>query len=294
VTGAEVVHVDTAVHLGTAGHFAHMSPGHTVDSRRVALDHPVTREWAWGGSTGAGVRVCLVDSGVDETHPDVGVLAGGLWTVERSDDVRRGRFRVIADDRGDVAGHGTACVSIIRRLAPEVDLTSVRIVGARLGGDGGALIAALRWAVEQRFDLINVSLSTRRHAFKEELHDLVDHASFAGGVVVASAHNSPVDSYPWRFASVISTGSHARSDPWHLEVNSRPPVDFFAAGVNIDAARPGGGRIRVSGNSFAAPHVTGLLAVVRSKHPHLGPAQLRHVLTAISNNLSPSSRVREW
>lgn len=275
--------MDTAVHLRPAGHFAHMSPGHTIDARRVVLDHPVTREWAWGGSTGAGVRVCLVDSGVDESHPEVGVLAGGLWAVERV--AREDRFRVVADDRGDVAGHGTACVSIIRRLAPDVELTSVRIVGSRHGGDGGALIAALRWAVEQRFDLINLSLSTRRRAFKEELHDLVDHASFGGGMVVASAHNSPVDSYPWRFASVVSIGSHTRADPWHLEVNGHPPVDFFAAGVGIVVARPGGGHVSVSGNSFAAPHVTGLLAVVRSKHPHLGPVQLRHVLTAISNNL---------
>jgi subtilisin family serine protease len=269
----------------TVSRFAHMSTGRPVDARRVALDHPISREWALAGSTGAGVRVCLIDSGIDESHPDVGPLGGGLWTVELPGTDGEDP-RVVADDRGDVAGHGTACASIIRRLAPAVDLASVRILGPRLGGAGAALVAALRWAVDQRFDLVNLSLSTRRHAFKEELHDLVDRASFAGIVVIASAHNSPIDSFPWRFASVISIGSHAVADPWYLEANAQPPVDFFAPGVDIDVAGLGGGRVRVSGNSFATPHVTGLLAVLRAKHPHLGPVQLKHVLAAISHNLS--------
>jgi subtilisin len=268
----------------TITRFAHMSAGRTVDARRIALDHPISREWALAGSTGAGVRVCLVDSGVEEDHPDVGPLRGGRWTVAVDDP--SGEPRVVPDDQGDVAGHGTACASIVRRLAPATELASVRILGPRLGGDGAALVAALRWAVDQRFDLINLSLSTRRHAFKEELHDLADRAYFAGTVVVASAHNSPIDSFPWRFAAVVSIGSHAVADPQHLEVNTHPPVDFFAAGVDIEVAGLGGGRVRVSGNSFAAPHVTGLLAAVRAKHPHLGPIQVRHVLAAISNNLS--------
>jgi subtilisin family serine protease len=274
----------------TVSRFAHMSTGRPVDARRVALDHPISREWAFAGSTGAGVRVCLIDSGIDGSHPDVGPVVGGLWTVELPElpelpDSDR-EPRVVADDRGDVAGHGTACASIIRRLAPAAELASVRILGPRLGGAGAALVAALRWAIDQRFDLVNLSLSTRRHTFKEELHDLVDRAAFAGIVVVASAHNSPIDSFPWRFASVISIGSHAVADPWHLEANAQPPVDFFAPGVDIDVAGLGGGRVRVSGNSFATPHVTGVLAVLRAKHPHLGPVQLKHVLAAISNNLS--------
>lgn len=269
----------------TNQHFAHMSTGRLVEQRRYAYSGSITRQWAFGESTGAGVSVCIIDSGVDQTHPAVGPLERGAWTVDRRESAPGDTFTVVPDDEGDVAGHGTACAGIIRDLAPGVALGSVRILGARLGGDGNALVAALRWAIENGFDLVNLSLSTRRAAFKEELHDLVDQAHFGGALVVSSAHNSPVDSFPWRFASAVSVGSHDHPDRTRLEVNDTPPVEFFAAGVDIDVCWPGGGQSRVSGNSFATPHVTAMLALLRANHPYLGAAQLKQVLAATAANL---------
>lgn len=260
---------------------AHTSLGATVAASRLPLPRPVTRDWAWGGRTeGRGVRVCLIDSGVDTTHPLLdGEIATYRVATEPADELH-----VVRDDAGDVAGHGTACAGIIRSLAPRCELTSIRILGDNLRSDGSVLLAALEWAIEQRFGLVNLSLSTRRAEYKERLHDLTNRAYFAGTTVVAAAHNSPLQSYPWHFCSVISVGSHAVAEPEYLELNPVPPVEFFALGVEVTVAWPGGGTSRVSGNSFAAPHVTGLSARILGEHPHFGTAELKHVLAAVADN----------
>ncbi|WP_129843482.1 S8 family serine peptidase [Streptomyces sp. RFCAC02] len=260
--------------------FAHTSTGATVPPDVLPLPGAVDRAWAWGDATGRGVRVCVIDSGVDPSHPLVGDVA--LFAAAETDG---GGWTVGPDDVGDVAGHGTACAGIIRRLAPDCETTSVRVLTRNLRGNGEAMLAALQWAVDQRFDLVNMSLSTRKEALKERLHDLADRAWFAGVTLVSAAHNSPIISYPWRFPSVISVGSHAVDDPEYLEVNPEPPVDVFAPGVNVRVPWPGGGTKVVSGNSFATPHVAGLAARVLERHPRFRTAQLRHVLAAVADNV---------
>ena len=88
----------------------------------------------------------------------------------------------------------------------------------------------LRYAVEQGFDVVNLSLSTTKKDYAAVLHELADSAYFQRTVLVASAHNMPVESYPWRFSSVISVGSHEDADPLSLYYNPNPPVEFFAQG----------------------------------------------------------------
>ncbi len=192
--------------------------------------------------------------------------------------------RIEPDEEGDVCGHGTACAGIVRALAPECRLHSVRVLGAGMTGSGELILAGLRHAIEQGYQAINLSLSTTKKRFSELLHELADSAYFNGSVLVASAHNMPVESYPWRFSSVISVGSHESDDPWAWYANPRPPVEFFSRGVDVDVAWPGGGTMRCTGNSFAAPHVTGLCALVLSKHPELTPFQLKSVLYLTATN----------
>lgn len=255
---------------------AHASRGVSVDSSRLALPCAITRDWAWGTSTGARVKVCLIDSGVDSAHPGLGGPVTAL-TVDS-------HHQIVPDEAGDEAGHGTACAGVIRAMAPDCELTSIRVLGSGLRGSGEVLLSALEWAIDHEFHLVNLSLSTRRTEHKEALHDLVDRAYFAGVTIVASAHNRPVRSYPWNFTSVISVGSHSRAESEYVEVNPAPPVEFFARGVAVEVARPGGGRSRLSGNSFATPHVTGMCARVLGRHPGLPTGQLKYVLAAIADN----------
>jgi subtilisin len=104
-------------------------------------------------------------------------------------------------------------------------------------------------------------------------------------MLVASAHNLPVESYPWRFASVLSVGSHDRAEPLDFFYNPEPPVEFFARGVDIDVAWLQGSTLRCTGNSFATPHMAGICALVRGSHPELTPFQLKSVLYLTSTNV---------
>jgi subtilisin len=241
----------------------------------------VTRDWAWGEATGAGVRVCVLDSGVERDHPLVGEVQESVAISIDGDEVIVDR----KDTAGDLCGHGTACAGVIRALAPECELASVRVLGAGFTGSGAVLLEGLRWAVEQGYDVINMSLSTTKQKFATLLHELADTAYFRRTMLVASAHNMPVESYPWRFSSVISVGSHELEDPFAFYYNPSPPVEFFARGVDVDVAWTGGGRLVCTGNSFATPHIAGIAALTLSKHPELTPFQLKSVLYLTASNV---------
>jgi subtilisin len=255
-----------------------------ADSRPRELPWPagVSRQWAWGGSDGSGVRVCLVDSGVDASHPQVGRVEQRVAAALAED----GTTVVVPDEAGDVSGHGTACAGIIHSVAPACTLASVRVLGADLTGAGEALIAGVRWAVEQRFDIVSLSLSTRKRVFAEALRDLTDDAWFQRSLLVASAHNLAIESYPWRFPSVISVGSHDSPDPFEFHVNDHPPVDLFARGVDVEVPWLDGGTIVATGNSFAAPHVTGIAALILAAHPQLLPYEVKAILASTANNVT--------
>jgi subtilisin family serine protease len=238
-----------------------------------------------GGSTGQGVRVCVVDSGIELDHPLVGQVDGSYAVIK--DD--RG-CRVVPSTSGDACGHGTACAGIIREVAPDCELYSVRVLGERFGGTGEILLAGLQWAVRQGFDVVNMSLSTTRRQFAPALHELADDAYFGRTVIVASAHNAHVESFPWRFSSVVSVGSHQVDDPNLYLYNPEPPVEFFAQGQDVRVAWLGGTTIRTTGNSFAAPRVAGLAARILAVRPHLTAFQLKSVLYLSSANVRTGSQ----
>jgi subtilisin len=251
----------------------------------IALDNPlpdrVDRDWALGGATGKGIKVCVLDSGVELGHPAVGEVAGAM-AISLDEN---GETIAEPDTEGDLCGHGTACAGVIRSIAPEAEIYSVRVLGAGFTGSGKVLLAGLRWAVEQDYDVSNMSLSTTKKAFSELLRDIADIAYFKRTLLVASAHNMPVESFPWRFSSVITVGSHEEDDPLTFYANHDPPVEFFARGVNVEVAWVGGSTITATGNSFATPAISAIASLVLSKHARLTPFQLKSVLYLISSNV---------
>ena len=242
----------------------------------------VTREWAWGGADGSGVRVCVLDSGVEASHPLVGGLESSYEVAAGPD----GELGVVLAEPADLAGHGTACASVIRSIAPKASLTSVRVLSNGGHGSGAALLAGLEWAIGEGFDVVNMSLSTTKPQFCDTLRELSDRAYFRRCVLVASAHNMPVLSYPWPFAAVISVASHDEPGPMTYYYNPSPPVEFYARGVRVPVAWAGGKRIRSSGNSFATPHIAGICALILSKHRSLTPFQLKSVLYLAAANVA--------
>jgi subtilisin len=256
--------------------------GYREEPLPVSLFGGLDTGWALGGADGAGVRVCVLDSGVDGSHPLVAPV-DQAWQVVSEE----GRMpRVEPCEPHDPAGHGTACAGIIRSLAPGVTLSSVRVLGDGRSGSAAALIAGLAYAIEQGFDVINMSLSTARLEVRGRLAELCDRAYFRRTTLVVAAHNLPIESFPWSFASVISVASHAEPDPLRYYYNATPPVEFYARGVRVPVASPGGGTTRNTGNSFAAPHISGIAALVLSKHPWLTPFQLKSVIYHCAANVS--------
>ena len=246
----------------------------------------ITREWAWGGSTGAGVDVAVVDSGVEDGHPWVGRVDSAV--ALSADPGSPDGVRVEVGPHEDLFGHGTACAGVIRRLAPDCRLHSVRVLGDRLTGRGPVFAAGVRWALEQGFAVVNLSLSTGNDDYHGLFHDLADEAYFRGAALVCAVNNAPVPSYPSQYAAVLSVAAHARTDPEGFDFNPDPPVELGAPGVEVEVAWRGGATLTATGNSFAAPHISGLVARVLGKHPGLTPFQLKTVLHAIADNAEPA------
>jgi subtilisin len=251
--------------------------------RVVALPLPGdARDWAWGGATGRGVRVAVVDSGVDGEHPGVAGVQG--YVALEHDPDHPGDIREVAGAHDDLVGHGTACASIVRSLAPDVELYSVRVLGSNLKGQGAPFLAGIWWAVEHGMDVVNLSLSSKSADWFGPLHEVADAAYFANTLLVCAASNFPGPTYPSQYSSVVSVAARQGDDPWQLGYNPRPPVEFAARGIDVDVSWASGGTIRATGNSFAAPHVAGMAALIRSKHPDLSPFQIKAVLHAVCDN----------
>ena len=96
----------------------------------------------------------------------------------------------------------------------------------------------------------------------------------------------PVDSWPWRFASVVSVAGHTSPDPLEYHYNGDPPVEFFARGVDVEVAWSEGSTIRATGNSFAAPHLAGVCALILGGHPGLTPFGLKSALYLTATNVT--------
>jgi subtilisin family serine protease len=239
----------------------------------------IDRAWAFEGSTGAGVTVAIIDSGLEVTHPALrGRVVESVAVV-----LRDGEPEVVADEGIDMYGHGTACGGIILGLAPDVELVSVRVLGADLRGMGAAFLAGLEWAIERGVQVANLSLSSKSDALYGAFHEVADEAAFKGVALVSAANNVRAASYPSLFSSVLSVAAHAEPDPWRWYLNPSPPVEFGAWGVDVPIAWKDGGSTVATGNSFAAPHIAGLVALIASKHPRLTPFELKAVLAATAS-----------
>jgi subtilisin family serine protease len=238
------------------------------------------RPWAFGDGLGDGITVAIVDSGVEGSHP---AIAGSLRRSVRV-ELDGDEVAVHDDDAVDVVGHGTACASIIHRLAPRAGLLSVRVLGPDNRGKGQAFAAGLEWAIDQGASVINLSLSSRSEAMFGVFHDLADRAYFAGALLVCAANNVAVASYPSLFASVISVAAHDIRDPDVWFYNPAPPVEFGAYGLDVDVAWKGGGRIIATGNSFAAPHIAAYATRIRSAHPAASPPEVKAILAATADS----------
>ena len=245
----------------------------------------ITAEWAWGGSTGKGIKVAVLDSGIEASHPALGGPINGYVGITEGP----AGFEYNNEPHEDSYGHGTACAGIIRSLAPDCEIYSVKVLGAGLLGRGNIFAAGLRWAIDNGMHVCNLSLGTTKKDFYGLLHELADLACFRNTMLVAAANNMPMPSFPSMYASVISVASHEGTDPNVFYYNPAPPVEFGARGINVRVAWRNNDWITATGNSFAAPHIAGIATKILSKYPDMTLFQMKVVLRALAANIARES-----
>ena len=244
----------------------------------------VNPEWAWGGSTGKGIRVAVVDSGIEHDHPALGNCVRGGVVIEYDAKAENSHRVKIEDKPNDMSGHGTACAGIIHSIAPDAEIYSVRVLGRNMGGRAIQFAAGLDWAIENNIQVVNLSLSTSLEEYFGLFHDLADQAYFKNMNLVSAVNNIPEPSYPSLYSSVISVAAHEGKDPLTYYYNPSPPVEFGAPGIDVEVAWNKKQYMTCTGNSFAAPHIAGIVTLIRAKHPDLTPFQMKSVLHACASN----------
>lgn len=255
--------------------------GRPGDVEPLGLRWPITRLDAYGDGSGAGVRVAIIDSGIEADHPLVGGVAQAI-AVEYDEDAEQPVF--VDGPHSDLFGHGTACAGIVRGLAPRVELVSMRVLGADLIGSAFDFAQALDWCIGNGVHVVNLSLSTSNEEFAETFYELVDEAAYANVLVVSAMNNERKRSIPSEFAGVFSVACCEGHDPERFLVNPDAPAGWGAMGIDVEVAWTGGSTIVATGNSFAAPVIAGHLARLVGAHPGITTWEARTVLAALADN----------
>ncbi|MEM9478925.1 MAG: S8 family serine peptidase [Verrucomicrobiota bacterium] len=232
---------------------------------------------------GAGVRVAVLDSGVDFSHPNLSDLkAGDRVSVVEED----GRVKTIDNDEvGDVYGHGTAVAGIIHDVAPKAEIGSFRVLDARNLSRSAIIAHGVRLALRRGYHVLNCSFGCKGSVRFIMAHkQWVDSAWLAGVHVVSACSNFDVfePEWPAHFPTVLAVDM-ARTDSDYFFYRDDAMVNFAARGEDIAVAWTGGGMKMDTGSSFAAPRVTGYLARLLSAAPKLSPALAIDLLQRSAN-----------
>ena len=250
-----------------------------MSSELIDLWSCIEPDTLWKGRTGRGVRVAVVDSGIDTEHPALKDRV--KESVEAVPDAGQITFQLSVS--GDQAGHGTACAGIITSIAPEVELYSIKVLGPNASGSGEMFLMGVDHAIKQQMQVVNLSLGTTKRDFWMPLHDLLDRAYRDHVILVAAANNLPAASSPSIFSSsLISVVKRAGGEPFNFGYQYGEVIELVAPGVQVETTWPGGGYRQVTGNSFAAPYITGIVALMLEARPNLTPFQIKTILYAIA------------
>jgi subtilisin family serine protease len=204
------------------------------------------------GRTGRGVRIAVIDSGVNQRHPHIGGVAGGI-SLGPNGEIEEGAYL-------DLLGHGTAVMAAIQEKAPEAEYFAVKLFQATLRTTADRLIQALEWAIDQRMDVINLSLGTRNPAHAERFAATVEHAAQQGVLLVSARESDGEPCWPGCLAGVLGVGLD-----WNLNRNhyhcEETAGGFIVHASGYPRTLPGMPRERnLHGISFAVANMSGIVA----------------------------------
>lgn len=272
------------------------------------LDWGITKvdaQNSWNsGYTGLGVKIAVIDTGVDLDHPDFAgtsetdsAIAGGISEVDYTTSYE--------DDNG----HGTHVAGIIGArqngtgvigIAPNASIYAVKALDSSGSGYVSSIIGGINWAIENNVDIINMSLGSKNSS--TALQNACDIAYYNNDILlVAAAGNSgtksvnvksPTDTieYPARYNSVISVGAIDSSNKRASFSSTGKELEVVAPGVKILSDYLNGDTAAFSGTSMASPYAAGDLALLKEANPLYTNAQLRSLLDSSATDLGVTGK----
>lgn len=244
---------------------------------------------AWSTSKGKGIRVAVLDTGIDFNHPDL-----------KYNYVDGVSFVKDAPTPMDDHCHGTHCAGTIAAatngagvigVAPEASLYAVKVLDKNANGLFSWSIAGIDWCMQKGINIINMSLGSNS---VPEAVELICNAAWSSGIlIVAGAGNqqgnpvppqqSNVD-YPARYKNVIAVSSVNSDDVIALNSGRGPEVDLCAPGVEILSTLPNNKYGKMSGTSVACPHVSGVAALAWGAHPSSRNEQIWNLIASTADD----------
>ncbi|MET8024057.1 type VII secretion-associated serine protease mycosin [Streptomyces avermitilis] len=278
-----------------------------IRAKQWGLDAMHTQQ-AWRTTKGKGITVAVLDTGVDDEHPD---LAGNVLTgtdlvgfgAQRGDRAWARHGTAMA---GIIAGHGHGAGDAdgVMGIAPEARILPVRVIledgdtarAKARNTRGNALAEGIRWAADHGADVINLSLGDdSKSAHPEPAEDeAVQYALKKGSVVVASAGNGGEKgdhiSYPAAYPGVIAATAVDRYGTRASFSTRRWYATVSAPGVDVVIADPDHKYYEGWGTSAASAFVSGAVALIRAADPGLTPAQIKQLLEDTARNAPTGGR----
>ncbi|MFF6786193.1 type VII secretion-associated serine protease mycosin [Streptomyces sp. NPDC012510] len=271
-------------HVRLAGSGECTFPAKQIKGTPWALQRVLLDELWQGTEKGKGIRVAVIDTGVDDSNPQ---LKTAVDRAAGRDFLAKGKG---ADPTNDREGHGTKVAGIIAArphdgtgfvgLAPNATIIPIRQNDAENSGDSDSMAEAITYAVSQDADVINISQDTTKPlSGTSTLAQAVRAAIAQDVVVVASAGNDGLDgayknTYPAAFPGVLAVASSDRNNERASFSQAGEFVGVAAPGVDIVSTVPGGGQCTDNGTSFSAPFVAGVAALLKEKHEDWSTAQI--------------------
>jgi type VII secretion-associated serine protease mycosin len=262
----------------------------------ISVDDPfAVDQWGWSrvkadqaydtGYHGEGVIVALLDTGVDTEHPDLAANIIDGWNfVDDNNNIT------------DLDGHGTMVCGVVAAVAnngigvagvaPNVTIMPLKVL-SESGGNLFDLSLAITYAADHEAKVIGMSLGGNSSRIPMALESAINYAYQKGCVLVAAAGNDGTNElfYPAAYDNVIAVSAIDENDTKASFSNYGDYIDFCAPGVDILTTWTNGTYAYGSGTSFAAPFVTGVVALMLSKYPSLNPENVTATLRAQAEDL---------